>query len=235
MERKDSKERVNLKLSFLDLFPSYEEIDENNEGIIITFQNANISYSLIELIKNKDEMFVPQQIPNQTIKINLLKANTQYATGPFTIKSGEQWVTFTYDHKKKQSSNFALSLIDCIKIKFLCKIDYVPAVNNINNQLINTEIQTTKNDSVLNNIVSKPTPKKLYSNYTTKKSHNNNNLENDGNDHDSLHTEESKISKMLGNNNTQTKNNKSNNNLNNKKIIFIRYQWIKKKIKREQI
>ena len=53
MERKDSKERVNLKLSFLDLFPSYEEIDENNEGIIISFQNMDLSYNLTKLIKNR--------------------------------------------------------------------------------------------------------------------------------------------------------------------------------------
>ena len=211
MEKKESKEIANLKLSYLDLFPSYEEIDENNEGIIILFQNCNLTYNLIELIKNREEIYVPQQMPNQTIKVNLLKSNNPYATGLFTVKSGEQWVTFTYDHKKKQTSNFALSLIDCIKIKFLCKIEYVPTLININNQLTNTEIQTGKNDSLLSNIITKPSPKKLYGNYTTKKSnHNNNNIE-----HDSLHTEESKISKMLDNINPEIKTSHTNNNLNN--------------------
>ena len=99
----------------MDLFPSYEEIDQNNDGIIITFQNVDLTYNLLELIKNQEEIFVPQQIPNQTIKITLMKSNNPYATGLFTIKNGEQWITFTYDHKKKQSSNFALSLINCIK------------------------------------------------------------------------------------------------------------------------
>ena len=155
MERKDSKERANLKLSYLDLFPSYEEIDENNEGIIMYFQNVDLSCNLTELIKNQEELFVPQQIPNQTIKISLIKSNNPYATGLFSVKNGEQWVTFTYDHKKKQSTNFALSLIDCIKIKFLCKMDYTTASNNINNQLANTEIQI-KNDSLLANILSNP-------------------------------------------------------------------------------
>ena len=210
MEKKEGKERANLKLTFLDLFPSYEEIDEANDGIIISFQNSDFTYNLIELIKNREEMFVPQQIPNQTIKINLLKGRNPYATGPFTVKSGEQWVTFTYDHKKKQNSNFALSLIDCIKIKFLCKIDYVPAINN-NNQITNTEFQATKNDSVLENIVPKPTPKKLYGNFTSKKKNSYKN--NTGNilDNDSLRKEESKMSKILDN---ISQDKKLNNNLN---------------------
>ncbi len=215
MERKDSKERANLKLSFLDLFPSYEEINENNEGIIIYFQNVNLSCNLTELIKNRDELFVPQQIPNQTIKINLIKSNNPYATGPFTVKNGEQWVTFTYDHKKKQTSNFALSLIDCIKIKFLCKMDYCSASDIINNPLINTEIQP-KNDSLLANILSKPSPKKLYNNFTSKKKNNSNNI-NGGNmpENDSVHTEESKISKIFDNIAPEMKSSHTNNNLNN--------------------
>ena len=211
LEKKESKgERANLKLFYLDIFPSYEEIDENREGIIITFQNSDLIYNLEELIKNREEIFVPQQIPNQITRINLNKSNNLYASGPFTVKNGEQWVTFQYEHKKKQTSNFALSLIDCIKIKFLCKMDLVPAIIT---QVPSTEIQQ-KNDSILANIISKPSPKKLYSNYSTKKKngHNNGNvLEH----HDSLHTEEnSKISKMLDNINPDTKSNMTNN-LNN--------------------
>jgi hypothetical protein len=89
-------------------------------------------------------------------------------------------------------------------------MDLVPAIIT---QVPSTEIQQ-KNDSILANIISKPSPKKLYSNYSTKKKngHNNGNgLEH----HDSLHTEEnSKISKMLDNINPDTKSNMTNN-LNN--------------------
>ena len=46
MERKESKDQVNIKLTFLDLFPSFEEIDSNNEGITINFQNFSFSYDL---------------------------------------------------------------------------------------------------------------------------------------------------------------------------------------------
>ena len=212
MEKKESKERANLRLSFIDLFPSYEEIDENNEGIILSFQNVDLTYNLTELIKNREVIFVPQQIPNNTIKIFLIKSSNPYAAGPFIVKNGEQWVTFSYDHKKKQSSNLALSLIDCIKIKFLCKLDIIPALNN---QLTNTEIQTTKNDSILANILSKPSPKKLYNNFTTKKKNNSHNNMNNMMEHDSLRTEESKISKILENLSPEIKSNNTNNYLNN--------------------
>ena len=231
-ESKEIKERVNAKLSFLDLFPSYEEIDENNEGIIITFQNIDLTYNLTELIKNREELFVPQLIPNQIIKINLIKSNNPHASGPFTVKNGEQWVTFAYEHKKNKTTNFALSLIDCIKIKFFCKMDHVPVLNanndnntnniNINNQLSNTETQQAKTDFLLNNILPKPSPKKLYGNFTTKKkpSHMNNNIFNNNGsnnkaEHESLHTEESKISKMLENVTPEMKSNNTNMTLNN--------------------
>ena len=122
MERKESKDQVNIKLIFLDLFPSLEEIDSNNEGITINFQNFSFSYDLSELIKTRDELLIQNQIPNQIIKVTLLKSDNIYATGSLTIKNGEQWVTFNYEHKKKTSTNLALSLIDCIKIKFMCRM-----------------------------------------------------------------------------------------------------------------
>ena len=43
-------------------------------------------------------------------------------------------------------------------------MDFVQGLNNSYNQLTNTEIQTTKNDSILANILTKPSPKKLYGN-----------------------------------------------------------------------
>ena len=195
MEKKDSKNLVNIKLTFLDLFPSLEEIDSTNEGITINFQNSSFSYNLSELIKSLDELFIPNQIPNQTIKVFLLKSDSIYASGPFTIKNGEQWVTFAYEHKKKTSLNLALSLIDCIKIKFLCKMDFIisnPDKENMNNILTNTEFPNKPE----NNILTKPSPKKLYNNLTSKKK--NGYISSKagiiGDPLDLLHTEESKIS-----------------------------------------
>ena len=211
MERKESKDRVNIILTFLDLFPSLPEIDENNEGITITFQNSSFSYNLSELIKSLDELLLPNQIPNQIIKVNLLKNDSIYATGSLTIKNGEQWVTFSYEHKKKSTNNFALSLIDCIKIKFFCKMDYVSNMENANNFIVNSDIP--KSD---NNLLIKPSPKKLYNNLTSKKQngHVTSSSGNMGDYMDSLHTEESKISKILENISSELRYN-DNNNLNN--------------------
>ena len=72
-------------------------------------------------------------------------------------------------------------------------MNYTHNLNNTNNLLTNTEIQTTKNDSIFANILQKPSPKKYYNNFTSKK--NNNNMGN-MKEHDSLRIEESKISKM---------------------------------------
>ena len=217
MERKDSKDLVNIKLTFLDLFPSFEEIDSNNEGITINFQDFSFSYDLSELIKTRDELLIPNQIPNQAIKVFLLKSGNIYATGPLTIKNGEQWVTFSYEHKKRTSTNLALSLIDCIKIKFLCKMDYITSnldFDNNNNILTNTEMP----NKIDNNILLKPSPKKLYNNLTTKKK--NGYISNKegiiGDPLDSLHTEESKISKIFENISSEYKNSsEKNKDLNN--------------------
>ena len=216
MERKESKDQVNIKLTFLDLFPSFEEIDSNNEGITINLQNFSFSYDLSELIKTRDELLIPNQIPNQIIKVTLLKSDNIYATGPLTIKNGEQWVTFNYEHKKKTSTNLALSLIDCIKIKFMCKMDYIISNKdneNENNILNNTEIPNKAD----NNLLIKPSPKKLYSNLTSNKKKSNylNKAESLGDPLDSLHTEESKISKIFENMSPELKYNEGNNVLNN--------------------
>ena len=216
MEKKDSKNLVNIKLTFLDLFPSLEEIDENNEGITINFQNSSFSYNLSELIKSLDEIFIPNQIPNQVIKVFLIKSDNIYATGPFTIKNGEQWITFTYEHKKKTPSNLALSLIDCIKIKFMCKMDFV--ISNPDNEIINNNYTNTEfPNKTDNNILAKPSPKKLYNNLTSKKKNGYMSKKAGiiGDPLDSLHTEESKISKIFENISTDLKNNEGNNALNN--------------------
>ena len=236
MEKKDSKDLVNIKLTFLDLFPSFEEIDSNNEGITINFQNFSFSYDLSELIKTRDELLIPNQIPNQSIKVFLLKSGNVYATGPLTIKNGEQWVTFAYENKKR-TTNLALSLIDCIKIKFICKMDYVTNdadLENDNNILSNTEIP----NKLDNNILLKPSPKKLYNNLTSKKKagYISNKAGIVGDPLDSLHTEESKISKIFENISSDYKHsNEKNTNLNNTTLPSNKKQYNNPLIKSENL
>ena len=236
MEKKDSKGLVNIKLTFLDLFPTFEEIDTNNEGITINFQDFSFSYDLSELINTRDELLIPNQVPNQTIKVFLLKSDNIYATGPLTIKNGEQWVTFTYEHKKRTSTNLALSLIDCIKIKFICKMDYI--TNNLefeNNNIILTN--TEMPNKLDNNILLKPSPKKLYSNLTSKKK--NGYMSNKagiiGDPLDSLHTEESKISKIFENISSDYKHSEKNNDLNNTTLPSNKSQHKNPLIKSENL
>ena len=236
MEKKDSKDLVNIKLTFLDLFPSFEEIDSNNEGITINFQDFSFSYDLSELIKTRDELLIPNQIPNQIIKVFLLKSGNIYATGPLAIKNGEQWVTFSYEHKKRTSTNLALSLIDCIKIKFVCKMDYITnnfEFDNDNNILTNTEMP----NKLDNNILLKPSPKKLYSNLTSKKK--NGYISNKagiiGDPLDSLHTEESKISKIFENYSSDYKHSEKNNDLNNTTLPSYKNQHKNPLIKSENL
>ena len=236
MEKKDSKDLVNIKLTFLDLFPSFEEIDSNNEGITINFQDFSFSYDLSELIKTRDELLIPNQIPNQIIKVFLLKSGNIYATGPLTIKNGEQWVTFSYEHKKRTSTNLALSLIDCIKIKFVCKMDYITnnfEFDNDNNILTNTEMP----NKLDNNILLKPSPKKLYSNLISKKK--NGYISNKagiiGDPLDSLHTEESKISKIFENHSSDHKHSEKNNDLNNTTLPSYKNQHKNPLIKSENL
>ena len=236
MEKKDSKDLVNIKLTFLDLFPSFEEIDSNNEGITINFQNFSFSYDLSELIKTRDELLIPNQIPNQSIKVFLLKSGNVYATGPLTIKNGEQWVTFAYENKKR-TTNLALSLIDCIKIKFICKMDYITNdadLENDNNILSNTEIP----NKLDNNILLKPSPKKLYNNLTSKKKtgYISNKAGIVGDPLDSLHTEESKISKIFENISSDYKHsNEKNTNLNNTTLPSNKKQYNNPLIKSENL
>ena len=236
MEKKDSKGLVNIKLTFLDLFPTFEEIDTNNEGITINFQDFSFSYDLSELINTRDELLIPNQVPNQTIKVFLLKSDNIYATGPLTIKNGEQWVTFTYEHKKRTSTNLALSLIDCIKIKFICKMDYI--TNNLEFENNNIIITNTEMPNKLdNNILLKPSPKKLYSNLTSKKK--NGYMSNKagiiGDPLDSLHTEESKISKIFENISSDYKHSEKNNDLNNTTLPSNKSQHKNPLIKSENL
>ena len=90
-------------------------------------------------------------------------------------------------------------------------MDYVSNMENANNFIVNSDIP--KSD---NNLLIKPSPKKLYNNLTSKKQngHVTSSSGNMGDYMDSLHTEESKISKILENISSELRYN-DNNNLNN--------------------
>ena len=103
MERKESKDRVNIILTFLDLFPSLPEIDENNEGITITLketQNNDTAITADDLLVIVNALKLAgaeaisineERIINTSdiVEINnsFIKVNGQRILAPYVIKS----------------------------------------------------------------------------------------------------------------------------------------------------
>ena len=80
------------------------------------------------------------------------------ATGFITIKQGEQWITLNYENKnKKMTSNLALSLIDCVKLKLYCDVKNKSQINStFNNISINTSaLNLNTNSNYTNRNVNK--------------------------------------------------------------------------------
>ena len=159
-----------IKLTLIDIFPSLEEIEHNNkEDISIIFQGINIFYNLKDILLNKKDIYIKKHFPKNTLMISLVQSINILATGILTIKTGKQWVTFSYENKKKSpSANFALSLMDCIKINISCLVIYnnTENFNNINinnntNKLYNKNIISKKDTK--NNLAQKKNQKNLNS------------------------------------------------------------------------
>ena len=138
-----------IKLTLIDIFPSLEEIEHNNkEDISIIFQGINIFYNLKDILLNKKDIYIKKHFPKNTLMISLVQSINILATGILTIKTGKQWVTFSYENKKKSpSANLALSLMDCIKINISCLVIYnnTENFNNININNNNTNKLYNKN------------------------------------------------------------------------------------------
>ena len=122
----------NIKIKLLDIFPSINELMLQQQELNIIFQGLDKSYNLYELLENKTELTI--NIKNKTsINISLIKSNNIFASCFYNIKQGEQWLTFSYENKKKKEISFAKSLIDCIKIKLICDVSKNKEMKNIQN------------------------------------------------------------------------------------------------------
>ena len=122
-----------IKIKLLDIFPSLNELMQQQEELDIIFQGLDIFYNLYELLETKTELTINIKNKNSII-ISLIKSSNIFATCFYTIKQGEQWITFSYENKKKKETSFAQSLIDCIKIKINC--DFFQNKNILGNSLI---------------------------------------------------------------------------------------------------
>ena len=116
--------KINIKIILLDIFPSLEEVNNNNSDITtISFQDNNLSYNLSEFLSTKKEISLTFSQNTSKAKLTLYKNDIIYASGLLSLKNNEQWITLEYENKKSQTnSNIALSLLDCIKLKINCKI-----------------------------------------------------------------------------------------------------------------
>ena len=165
-------QNIILKLILIEIFPSIEEIEHNsnNEEISIIFQGLNIFHNLKDLLENKKVIYINKPSPkNNTLMISLVQSVNILAIGLLTIKSGRQWITFSYQNKKKFiSSNLIKNLINCIKIKISCEIifnnmNYYNSINvyNINKTFRNNDSKETKK-FIIKNKYSKILYKKAY-------------------------------------------------------------------------
>ena len=158
-----------IRIKLLDIFPSIKELQQQQNDLDIIFQGLDIFYNLIELLKSKIELTINTK--NKTsIIISLIKSNNIFATCVFNIKQGEQWVTFSYENKKKKEASFAQSLIDCIKLKLNCEIS-----KNITKKKKSKNINL--NSKKINNNIKNINPKNI-SNYTTYTTEENNKIPN---------------------------------------------------------
>ena len=158
-----------IRIKLLDIFPSIKELQQQQNDLDIIFQGLDIFYNLIELLKSKIELTINTK--NKTsIIISLIKSNNIFATCVFNIKQGEQWVTFSYENKKKKEASFAQSLIDCIKLKLNCEISK-KIIKKKKSKNINL------NSKKINNNIKNINPKNI-SNYTTYTTEENNKIPN---------------------------------------------------------
>jgi len=127
-----SKEDITIKIKLLDVFPTMNDLKQQSNDIDIIFQGLNIFYNLFELLTNKTEITL--KINNKSsIIVSLIKKNELFATSIYNIKQGEQWITFSYENKKKKDTSLAKSLMNCIKLKLICEIEHDSNANNMIN------------------------------------------------------------------------------------------------------
>ena len=142
-----NEEEISIKIKLLDIFPSINDLKQQKDEIDIVFQGLDTFFNLLDLLIKKDEITLKIK-KKKSIIISLIKSNILFATCLFNIKQGEQWISFTYENKKKKDTSLAQSLIDCIKIKINCEI--------FKNSVINNNIIFNSKKSKYNNLTNNP-------------------------------------------------------------------------------
>ena len=141
----DSKNKF-LKITFLEIFPSINELIKPKEDFNIIFQGNDNFFDFKKYLSSKTPIQLPYN--KKSLIMTLLKNNNIFATGFFTIRSGEQNIFFNYENNKKGISNKTVNinnLAECLKIKILCEIENASAISTINRNTINTNYENNSN------------------------------------------------------------------------------------------
>lgn len=147
-----------LKITFLEINPSINEIVKNKEEINIIFQGHDNFYDFKKNLLAKTPIYLNRY--KNSLMMTLLKSNNIFATGLFTIRQGEQNVIFNYENKKKFPSTKAINinnLSEYIKIKILCEFD-----NNIKDKEKDHSLLSSNNnlnENKINDSTNKYIPK----------------------------------------------------------------------------
>ena len=193
----DDSLKFKYKIEIIDIFPTLEEITQNNiDKITLEIPLLKEEIILNDLLISKNKNLIAFNDEVKSLNFIISKNNNPFAGTNATLIKGSQWITFKYENpnnvnnnnnKNNRKNSLALSLIDCIKIKIFYSDfnsdSHNISINNNNNYKKHTQlfsdISLKKNNNNNTNSFKKNNnylkSKKLTSISTSKKKNQHNN------------------------------------------------------------
>ena len=123
----DDSLKFKYKIEIIDIFPTLEEITQNNiDKITLEIPLLKEEIILNDLLISKNKNLIAFNDEVKSLNFIISKNNNPFAGTNATLIKGSQWITFKYENpnnvnnnnnKNNRKNSLALSLIDCIKIK----------------------------------------------------------------------------------------------------------------------
>ena len=124
-----SERKLDSLIYFLQVYFYLIIVNDIEDSQNLQIKIGNEFFDLSSLIVLNKEISV-----NAAAPLTIVKKGAVIAKGKFNYQNGVQWITFNYEGKK-QNGNFALSLIDCIKIKVKCVNGIAGSTNSSKRQI----------------------------------------------------------------------------------------------------